>query len=125
MPTSPTKRKASNVPILTQEVLSTIKVLWRAPDHLALYGIPYELRPGQSPRDLWRAYHEWEAPKPGHYGSKRISLDDWVYLGNPGWFGTMTRPEIQLVEEFLAAHKQEVPGNPYEWSRLNSEASSL
>lgn len=105
---------------ITRETLKNIKVLFRTPDSLALYGIPYNMREdcGQQPGDLWRAYRDYEPPPPGHYGSKQIDISDWVWLGTPGWFGHMTTEEIEVVKEFLAEHKDDVPGNPYEWSRI-------
>jgi hypothetical protein len=101
--------------------LSTIRVLWRQPDTLALWGIPYEMRPGQSPRDLWRARDAYVAPRPGHYGSKRVNLDDWIWLGQPGWFGSMSTERVTEVKAFIARHRADVPGNPYEWTTLPKE----
>ena len=46
--------------------LESIKVLFRAPDSLTLYGISYDMREGQAPGDLWRAFHEYQAHRPGH-----------------------------------------------------------
>jgi len=98
--------------------LSSIRVLFRAPDALTLWGIPYEMRPGQAPRDLWRAYNEWTPPRPGWYGSPQPKLG-WIYLGEAGWFGSM-RPERKAeVKAFLAKHKSDIPGNPYEWVQLS------
>jgi hypothetical protein len=98
--------------------LSTIRILFREPDSLTLWGIPYDMRPGQQPGDLLRAYRSWSPPRPGHYGSHRIKLDDWVYLGGPGWFGNMSAKRKAEVQAFLAKYKEYVPGNSYEWDRL-------
>lgn len=99
--------------------LSSIKVLFMAPDTLTLWGIPYEMRPGQQPGDLFRAHRDYVPPKPGHYGSKRIDLSDWVYLGEPGWFGSMSAERRAEVEAFLASiPKDAKPHGPYEWTRL-------
>ena len=84
--------------------LSTIRVLFRAPDTLALYGLPYEMRRdiGQAPRHLWKA------------GQTK----GWIWLGSPGWFGSMTAGRRREVEAFLSRHKDDIPGNPYEWVTL-------
>jgi hypothetical protein len=99
--------------------LSSIRVLFRAPDALTLWGIPYEMRPGQSPRDLWRAYHEWTPPRPGWYGSNRPNLG-WIYLGEPGWYGSTSPARVAEIKAFLTTHKEDIPDNPYEWSTLSS-----
>ena len=38
-----------------QEKLDSVVILWRQPDTLALWGIPYKMREdgGQQPYDLW------------------------------------------------------------------------
>lgn len=100
------------------EKLASIKVLYRAPDTLTLYGIPYDMRPGQQPGDLWRAHRDYVEPKPGHYGSKRIDISDWVYLGEPGWYSSSTAEEIAHIAAFLEAHNDNIPGNPHEWTKL-------
>jgi hypothetical protein len=99
-----------------REALKTVKILFRAPDTLTLYGIPYGMRPGQQPGDLWRAHRDYVPPKLGHYGPNQIDIADWIWLGTPGWFGNMNPEEIQTVQAFLAEKK--VPGNPYEWDEL-------
>src|SRR3990167_2877417 len=85
-------------------VLSTIRVLFRAPDSLALWGIPYEMNREvrQQPMDLFRA----------HGGA----LPGWIYLGSPGWWGAMTRDEQAEVTAFLAG--RDVPCNPCEWDTI-------
>lgn len=58
------------------------KVLFRHPTTLRLVAIPYDLREGQAPGDLLRAYNNWRAPLPGHYGPRRIDLSNWVTLSD-------------------------------------------
>ena len=99
------------------EKLKAIRVLWRQPDTLALWGIPYEMRPGQEPINLWRARQEYVAPRPGHYGAKQIELN-WVWLGSPGWWGSLSTDERREVETFLAKHKDYIPKGPGEWDVL-------
>jgi len=85
--------------------LRTIRVLFRAPDALTLWGIPYDLRPGQAPIHLWKSEHS---------SARR----GWIYLGEPGWYGSLSRERIDQIKAFLAEHKDLVPGNPYEWTVL-------
>jgi len=93
-------REASNI----RNQLSTIKILFRTPDDLSLYGIPYKMRPdiGQEPRHLWKA------------GQTK----GWIWLGTPGWYGSMSNDDVAAVKAFLAKHKGDVPGGPYEWTEL-------
>jgi hypothetical protein len=93
--------------------------------NLGLWGIPYKMRPGQSPRDLKDAHDNYRWPAPGHYGPKRISLDDWVYLGHPGWYGSMTPAKQEAVKAFLAQHRDSIPGYPHEWSELEPGSAPL
>jgi hypothetical protein len=81
--------------------LDTIKVLFRQPDALALWGIPYDMRPSQSPKDLHAKYRK-----------------DWIFLGYPGWFGSLSQDDIREIKAFLAQHRGNIPENPYEWTRL-------
>ena len=83
------------------EKLKTIKVLYRRPDCLTLYGIPYEMRPHQSPKDILEKYR-----------------GDWIYLGTPGWYNHYSEIEIKLIKYFLAKLGDRVPEWPHEWSRL-------
>ena len=94
--------------------LRKIKILFRTAD-LALYGIPYDLRPGQQPIHLWRAHQDY-VPNPGQYGSRRIDLSDWLYLGSPGWWGNLSKDDQTAIQAFLEG--KDVPGNPYEWTRV-------
>lgn len=84
--------------------LDSIRVLFRLPDTLALYGIPYDLRPGQSPKDLHSRYRE-----------------GWIFLGYPGWAGPISSDDAQEISEFLAKHEGNIPEGPYEWTRLEPE----
>lgn len=81
--------------------LNKIKVLYREPRTMALWGIPYEMRPGQQPRDL--ANH----PRRG-----------WVYLGSPGWRGSMPRGRQEKVKSWIGKLGNIVPSGPNEWSRV-------
>ena len=98
---------------ITQKDLDGIKILFRAPDTLALYGIPYKMREGQQPGDLWRANRD---PHPyGHTGNR---LKGWLWLGSPGWYGHMSDREQTMIDDFLRTLGDMVPGNPYEWSEI-------
>jgi len=89
----------------TRENLATVQALYRAPDSLTLYGIPYRLREGQFPRDIAEKYR-----------------GDWIYLGEPGWFYG-TQAQQQLVEQWLQPYEQAgiVPGGPHEWTYLDDD----
>lgn len=87
----------------TSEDLARIRVLWRRHDGgMALYGIPYPMRPGQNPRHLWDA------------GNTK----DWIWLGQPGWWGSMPKSEITATVTFLAELPAAVPVSPGEWCDL-------
>lgn len=90
-------------PRATRENLARIRVLFRDADTLSLWGLPYEMRLGQAPRDVHR----------NHRG-------EWIWLGQPGWFGSMTPEERRAVEEFLAAHDDKIPRGAYEWCTLRT-----
>ena len=102
--------------------LDTIKVLFRDPDTFALWGIPYEMRPGQQPGDLWRARRDYTPPPPGHYGSKQIDLSDWIWLGTPGWWGSMSKAGQVEAQAFItrAQEADAIPMGPYEWVSLSA-----
>ena len=88
--------------------LRSIKILFRAPESLALWGIPYRMREGQEPSDLHRAGR----------------TEKWIYLGGPGWYGNMSRSEQRRVKAFLRPleRRKLIPGNPYEWVDLTKES---
>lgn len=86
--------------------LKMIRVLYRQPDTMALYGIPYEMRRDvrQEPRDLIR-------------GNAGQIPGDWIWLGSPGWYGSMSLDERAAVDLFLLV-VGETPDNPGEWFTL-------
>jgi hypothetical protein len=92
--------------------VSKILVLFREPDTMALYGIPYRMREGQQPGDLWR-----------RYGTPRAALSDWVWLGSPGWWGSITPADRERIETWLEDIRLLVPQGPYEWTDLTKERS--
>lgn len=98
-------------------MLDTIRVLYREPDTLALWGIPYEMRRdvGQAPRHLLAR----------HRAGTLCMFGDppWIWLGSPGWYGHLARSEQRLIRAWLAAvdvllGEGTVPGNPHEWSEI-------
>ena len=104
--------------------LARIKILFRRDDSLTLYGIPYDMRPGQQPGDLWRAHRDYVPTRYGAFGSKNIDLSDWVYLGEPGWFGIWDAEAIRLIKAWLEKHAEEIPNNPFEWTRIAHEKAT-
>ena len=97
--------------------LAKIRVLYRD-GNLGLWGIPYDMRPGQAPRDIYRAHAEYVPPRPGWYGSKQVSIADWIWLGSPGWYGSKTSEQVEAIKAFLERYDPLVPGSWHEWSRL-------
>lgn len=89
--------------MITAELLATIRVLYRAPDTLALYGIPYEMRPGQAPRNI-----------------REDLRGAWIWLGSPGWWGSLERDEQQAISIYLESWADWVPENPCEFSCISS-----
>lgn len=81
--------------------LSNIRVLYRDVN-CQLYGLPYDLRPGQSPRDLQRAG----------------KTQGWIWLGGGGWWGNMSEEDQRACQAFLSQHADVVPRNPYEYSTV-------
>ena len=105
--------------------LAAIKVLWLQPDHLSLWGIPYRMRDdvGQTPNHLRRAYDEWVQPPYGTFGSKRVDLSDWIWLGSPGWWGNLSKADRAVIEAWLAQPhvKASIPQGPGEWSYIDPD----
>ena len=66
---------------------------------MSLWGIPYPMRPGQAPADLERANN----------------TSGWIYLGGPGWYGSMSPERVKEVTEWLASIQAPAPGHPAEW----------
>lgn len=93
-------------PCATRENLAKVRVLYRSPDTLVLWGICYEMRAdcGQQPKDIAQDLR-----------------GDWIWLGQPGWWGTMAREEIDATKVFLAEHADETPNWPNEWTTLGKE----
>lgn len=120
----------------TPENLAQIRVLYRQPDTLALWGIPYDMRAdvGQQPRDIERAREEnndglyrknWARtlPRPTYQDPH----EGWVWLGQPGWWGSYEAgsPERVAVEAFLAELPPDViPQGPCEWTKVGDQPES-
>lgn len=107
--------------------MTTIRVLWRRPDTLTLYGIPYSMRPGQSPRDLYEGRRSADtiARAQGYHGATMRSpgpLDGWIYLGEPGWYGNRTEAQRREIDRFLSClSRDEIPSGPSEWIDLGRD----
>lgn len=89
---------------ITAAMLRSIRVLYRQDDTLALWGIPYDMRPGQGPKDILPRFR-----------------DHWIWLGSPGWWGSYSRVDQRLLKAYLraAGAQDAIPQNPHEWSRLS------
>lgn len=107
---------------ITREVLDSIQVLYRDPDRGSLYGIPYEMREGQSPTDLWRGrtrqdplhmpptYLGYTIPDPG-------PREGWVWLPHTSYRAHLSEEEKCLLEEFMAEVGDWEPKTYFEWVR--------
>jgi hypothetical protein len=109
--------------MITFEHLTTIRVLWRQPDTMALWGIPYEMREGQSPYDLWKSTREPDTRKiaAGWYGATLVvpgPRQNWIWLGTPGWWGNLSILEQATIQAFLKPLAGHIPGSPCEWAVL-------
>lgn len=84
----------------TADALATIKVLYRQNDTMSLWGIPYEMcrNCGQSPDDI-------------------IDRREWIYLGGPGWWGSIPLPRIAAIKKYLS-ELLAIPSHPNEWISL-------
>jgi hypothetical protein len=110
--------------MVTQDKLDAVVVLYRENDTMHLWGIPYRMRPGQSPADLLRASHNGDRPVYGQHGTpKPVDISDWIWLGSPGWYGALTHDEIVLVKAFVDKHRvtDSIPTYPNEWTDLTEE----
>jgi len=114
--------------------LGSIQVIWRRPDTMELWGIPYPMRPGQSPRDLYegrkipdtiRAAQGWRGAMISAPGVR----EDWIYLGAPGWWGSLTEENQRAVTSWLDlvtdGHPRLLPQGPGEWIDLMELAVEL
>jgi len=106
---------------VTRERLQTIRTLWRQPDTMTLWGLPYRMRPGgsQTPYHLFKAERDWKRPRfDDRIGPRQIDLSDWIYLGEPGWWGSRTREEQGHISKFLDEVRECVPDSPAEFSPI-------
>lgn len=108
--------------MVTPATLASIRVLYRQPDTMGLWGIPYDMREGQSPRDLLPRHLSGDLTlrKPWHR-EDYTPPSPWIWLGSPGWWGHLTKEEQALISAFLAKHRENVPGSAHEWSTLTKE----
>jgi hypothetical protein len=105
--------------------LAKIRVLYRKPLTLALYGIPYEMRPGQSPRDIERGVQEardhWYRLHPSAKMHSPFPTDftaEWIWLGSPGWWGEISAEDRTVIEPWIRGLGDLVPTFSGEWSML-------
>lgn len=92
-------------PRATAENLARVRALYREDETGSLWGIPYVPRPGQSPRDIDRGWR-----------------GDWFWLGQPGWYGEMTREEIEAAKAFLLEYRDEIPRDCHDWCILTTKS---
>ena len=80
---------------------------------MALYGIPHDMRPGQAPRDLLVRSSSFKTGI--HYADVP---DSWMYLGAPGWWGSIGAERAKEIQTFLDLVSDCVPQGPGEWDRI-------
>lgn len=109
--------------------LNTIRVLWRQPDLMALWGIPYAMRPGQSPRDLWigRLVPDRTFVGYGKHVYRPGPREGWIWLGQPGWWGNLSSEAQAAIVAFLEPLRKAdlVPTGPGEWQDVTVELHAL
>jgi hypothetical protein len=105
--------------------LASIRVLWRQPDVMALWGIPYPMRPKQSPMNLWESTKVPDTAKhaAGHYGHFLATpgpREGWIWLGSPGWWGHLTPAQQAAIATYLEPLQARdlIPVGPNEWIEL-------
>jgi RNA-splicing ligase RtcB len=113
--------------MITQETIDSIQTVFRDHQGGGLWGLPYKMRHeiGQNPRHLWEGRR---SPDPAHqppvYIGYTIStpgpLPEWVWLGTPGWYGSMTKEEQELVNRFVDRLRSDglLPQWPGEWQEV-------
>lgn len=120
------ERRASGN-ILTKAKLDGIVVLWRQPDLMALWGIPYSMREGcgQTPKHLWDARdRDMRRPvRSGAHQSNPVDLSDWIWLGQFGWWGSLLPEEQATIRVWLSPLEMLglVPQGPCEFVDLRKE----
>lgn len=72
----------------TTENLRRVRVV--VYDGNAFLGVPYEMREGQQPLDVIERYRH------GHNGAPA-----WVWLGSPGWYGTMSFEQRTMAQTIV------------------------
>jgi hypothetical protein len=125
--TEQSERRASGN-FITKADLDRIVVLWRQPDLLALWGIPYAMREScqQTPKHLWDARHSfYEKPIANRTYARRnpTDLSDWIWLGQCGWWGSLLPEERTAIEVWLSPLEMLglVPKGPCEFVDLRKE----
>jgi hypothetical protein len=125
--TEQSERRASGN-FIAKTDLDKIVVLWRQPDLLALWGIPYAMREscGQTPKHLWDARRSfYEKPIANRTYARRdpTNLDDWIWLGQCGWWGSLLPEERVAIEVWLSPLEMLglVPKGPCDFVDLRKE----
>lgn len=113
--------------MITQETIDGIRTVFRDASSGSLWGIPYTMNHeiGQTPKHIWdgRTMPDPMHPPPTYIGYTIPDpgpAPDWVWLGTPGWFGSMNREEIELVKAFQERLRAEdlMSQWPGEWQEV-------
>lgn len=106
---------------ITKELMDSIQVLYRDPILGNLWGIPYNMREGQEPTNIWNGktmqdpmhpppvYRGYTVPDPG-------PQEDWVYLAD-AFVEVLSPEERKIIEEFFAPIEEKgwMPKGFREW----------
>lgn len=105
-----------------------IRVLWRHPYNGWLYGVPYEMRPGQSPTDIFRGKGHREPCMNfiGDGSGRLVSGERWVDEVVPSDWMLLSESDPQTRAWLRAVEDRDgrgtVPCRAYEWAAINKES---
>ncbi len=87
---------------------------------MTLWGIPYPMRPGQSPRDLLGPPSVADNGRGVFQNRREPSELGWIYLGGPGWWGSHDLEAMARAYAWLAERSADIPQGPYEWCTVEA-----
>jgi hypothetical protein len=95
----------------TPQNLASIRVLTYFQG--AFVGIPYPMRDGQQPRDIDAKWRDSE------------SAGAWIWLGSPGWYGSMNAAEKEMAIAFVKRHGSDVQWHEWCWVDIAPECEEV
>ncbi len=104
--------------------LEGVRILFRSPDAGGLWGVPYLMREGQAPYDLWKARKDFlnnlsfaaydYRRSLDEDVQKRLALEDWVLIPEFEW-DYRSEEDKRDALAFLEKWKGSIPKGPREW----------